>query len=149
MFSADNSTRELHDAGVDTAVVSVGATEQCGPNLPLGLDNLVAAYFARAWGETLGAYVLPTLPFNTSEEHASFRGTVTLSPATVMLALEEVVAGLRGQGFTKQVLTVGHGGSLWRGRSSSTSTAASWTRSWWTPTTGRNRSGRRPCGNRA
>ena len=35
------------------------------------------------------------------------------------------------------------------GRSSSTSTAASWTRSWWTPTTGRNRSGRRPCGNRA
>jgi creatinine amidohydrolase len=115
MFSADNSTRELHDAGVDIAVVSVGATEQCGPNLPLGLDNLVAAYFARAWGETLGAYVLPTLPFNTSEEHASFRGTVTLSPATVMLALEEVVAGLRGQGFTKQVLTVGHGGSLWRG----------------------------------
>ena len=52
-------------------------------------------------GETLGAYVLPTLPFNTSEEHASFRGTVTLSPATVMLVLEEVVAGLRQQGFTK------------------------------------------------
>ena len=115
MFSADNSTRELYDAGGDTAVVSVGATEQCGPNLPLGLDTLVAAYFARAWGETLGAYVLPTLPFNTSEEHASFRGTVTLSPATVILVLEEVVAGLREQGFTKQVLTVGHGGSLWRG----------------------------------
>jgi creatinine amidohydrolase len=97
MFSADNSTRELYDARVDTAVVRVGATEQCGPNLPLGLDTLVAAYFARAWGETLSAYVLPTLPFNTSEEHASFRGTVTLSSATVMLALEEVVAGLREQ----------------------------------------------------
>jgi creatinine amidohydrolase len=52
-------------------------------------------------GETLGAYVLPTLLFNTSEEHASFSGTVTLSPATVMLVLEEVVAGLRQQGFTK------------------------------------------------
>jgi len=57
--------------------------------------------------------VLPTLPFNTSEEHTSFKGTVSLSPATVML--EEIVEGLRGQGFRKQVLTVGHGGSLWLG----------------------------------
>jgi creatinine amidohydrolase len=75
----------------------------------------VAGYYARAWGEALGAYVLPTLPFNTSEEHASFRGTVSLSPATLMLVLEEVVEGLRDQGFHKQVLTVGHGGSLWVG----------------------------------
>jgi creatinine amidohydrolase len=72
----------------------------------------VAGYYARAWGEVLGAYVLPTLPFNTSEEHASFRGTVSLAPTTVMRMLEEVVEGLRGQGFRKQVLTVGHGGSL-------------------------------------
>lgn len=52
------------------------------------------------------------MPFNTSEEHASFRGTVSLSPATVMLMLEEIIAGLKRQGFRKQVLTVGHGGSL-------------------------------------
>ncbi len=73
MFSADNSTMELSRAGTDTAIVSVGATEQCGPHLPLNLDTLVAGYYARAWGEVLGAYVLPTLPFNTSEEQASFR----------------------------------------------------------------------------
>jgi creatinine amidohydrolase len=59
--------------------------------------------------------VLPTLPFNTSEEHASFKGTVSLRPSTMMLVLEEIVEGLRGQGFRKQVLTVGHGGSLWLG----------------------------------
>ena len=59
--------------------------------------------------------MLPILPFNTSEEHVSFRGTVSLSPPTVMSVLEEVVVGLREQGFRKQVLTVGHGGSLWRG----------------------------------
>ena len=115
MFSANNSTTDLSKAGADTAVLGVGATEQCGPNLPLGLDTLVAAYYARAWGEVLGAYVLPVLPFNTSEEHASFKGTVSLPPATVMAVLEEVVAGLREQGFAKQVLTVGHAGSLWRG----------------------------------
>src|SRR5215217_9791685 len=103
----------ISDAGIDTAILSVGATEQCGPRLPLNIDTLVAEYYARAWGQVLDAYVLPTIPFNTSEEHASFKGTVSLRPSTMMLVLEEIVEGLRGQGFRKQVLTVGHGGSLW------------------------------------
>ena len=115
MFSVYNSTKELSDAGIDTAIVSVGATEQCGPHLPLHVDTLVAEYYARAWGEVLNAYVLPTMPFNTSEEHASFRGTVSLRPKTLIQVIEEVVAGLREQGFRKQVLTAGHGGSLWLG----------------------------------
>jgi creatinine amidohydrolase len=115
MLTFENSSRELGESGIDTAVISVGATEQCGPCLPLHIDTLCAEFFARAWGDLLNAYVLPTLPFNTSEEHASFRGTVTLRPATVMAVLEEIVAQLRRQGFAKQVLTVGHGGSLWVG----------------------------------
>jgi hypothetical protein len=32
-----------------------------------------------------------------------------------MLMLEEIVEGLRAQGFRKQVLTIGHSGSLWLG----------------------------------
>jgi creatinine amidohydrolase len=115
MFSFENSTQEIARSGVDTVVLSVGATEQCGPCLPLHIDTLCAEYFARAWGQVLNAYVLPTLPFNTSEEHSSFKGTITLRPRTVMTVLEEIVAALREQGFCKQVLTVGHGGSLWMG----------------------------------
>ncbi len=71
VYSYKNSTKKLSDAGIDTAIIPVGATEQCGPHLPLHLDTLVADYYARAYGEILHAYVLPTLPFNTSEEHAS------------------------------------------------------------------------------
>jgi len=115
MYSYKNSTKELSDAGIDTAIIPVGATEQCGPHLPLHLDTLVADYYARAYGELLHAYVLPTLPFNTSEEHSAFKGTISLRPATVMLVLDEIVAGLRAQGFHKQVLVVGHGGSYWVG----------------------------------
>ena len=63
MFSYRNSTKQLTDCGVDTAVISVGFTEQCGPSLPLHIDTLVAEYFARAFGERLDAYVLPALPF--------------------------------------------------------------------------------------
>jgi creatinine amidohydrolase len=115
MLSFLNSTRALSEAGIDTAIISVGATEQCGPCLPLHIDTLVAEYFAQAWGDVLDAYVLPTLPFNTSEEHSSFRGTISLRPTTMMQILEEIVLVLRQQGFIKQVLTVGHGGSWWMG----------------------------------
>ncbi|HRW10190.1 MAG TPA: creatininase family protein, partial [Caldilineaceae bacterium] len=113
MLSYHNSTKQLTESGVDTAIISVGSTEQCGPYLPFHLDTLLAQYFSEAWGKILNAYVLPTLPFNTAEEHSNFKGTVTLRPQTVMLVLEEVVQGLRVQGFRKQVLTVGHGGSWW------------------------------------
>ena len=62
VFSVNNSTKDHSDAGIDTAILSVGATEQCGPRLPLNIDTLVAEYYARAWGQVLGAYVLPPSP---------------------------------------------------------------------------------------
>nr|WP_254450561.1 creatininase family protein [Cohnella herbarum] len=65
--------------------------------------------------QALNAYVLPTLPFNTSEEHANFKGTVTISPNQITLLLEEIVTGLIRQGFKKFVLCSGHGGSYWEG----------------------------------
>ena len=56
MLSFRNSSKQLSDSGVDTAIISVGSTEQCGPCLPLHLDTLIAEYFARAFGERLSAY---------------------------------------------------------------------------------------------
>ncbi len=114
MFSFRNSTKELSDSQIDTAIISVGSTEQCGPHLPLHIDTLLVDYFAKAFGERLNAYVLPAFPFNTSEEHSSFRGTITLRATTMMQIAEEIVSVLRTQGFCKQVLTVGHGGAYWR-----------------------------------
>ena len=113
MLNQTNSTKEISDSGIDTAIISVGSTEQCGPCLPLHLDTLCADYYAKAFGEALNAYVLPTLPFTTAEEHSSFRGTVTLRPRTVMVLLEEIVDLLRDQGFRKQALVVVHGGAKW------------------------------------
>jgi len=115
MITYRNSTAELSAADLDTAIISVGSTEQCGPHLPMHLDTLVAEYYAHGFGEILGAYVLPTLPFSTAEEHMSFAGTVALRPTTVMLVLEDIVAGLRRQGFRKQVVASGHGGAYWLG----------------------------------
>ena len=50
IYSVVNSTKELSEAATDTAILSVGATEQCGPHLPMHLDTLLAGYYARALG---------------------------------------------------------------------------------------------------
>jgi len=115
MLNYTNTTKELSESGIDTAIISVGATEQFGPYLPMHLDTLIAELYAEEYGKALNAYVLPTLPFNTSEEHANFKGTVTISPNQITSLLEEIVTGLIRQGFNKFVLCSGHGGSYWEG----------------------------------
>lgn len=113
MMSYTNTTKELSESGIDTVIIPVGATEQFGPNLPMHLDTLIAELYAREYGKVLNAYVLPVLPFNTSEEHANFKGTVTVSPNVLTAFLEEIIVNLRRQGFTKFVLVSGHGGAYW------------------------------------
>ncbi|MEI5908596.1 creatininase family protein [Bacillus spongiae] len=113
MLSYKDSTTKLVQSGTDTAIISVGATEQFGPYLPMHLDTLIAEKYAEAFGKVLNAYVLPTLPFNTSEEHANCKGTVTVSPTVLMTMLEEIVVNLNRQGFKKFVLCNGHGGAYW------------------------------------
>ncbi|WP_088006016.1 creatininase family protein [Indiicoccus explosivorum] len=113
MLSYRNSTADVKASGTDTAVIPIGATEQFGPHLPMHIDSLIVGQCAEAYGKALGAYVLPILPFNTSEEHASLKGTVTISPAVIMSLLEEVVVNLNRQGFRKFVICNGHGGAYW------------------------------------
>lgn len=112
-LSYKNSTAEIEASGTETAIISVGATEQFGPYLPMHLDTLIAERYAAAFGRVLDAYVLPTLPFNTSEEHANCKGTITVSPTVLMNMLEEIIVNLTRQGFKKFVLCNGHGGAYW------------------------------------
>lgn len=113
MLSYKNSTKVIQDSQTVTTILSVGATEQFGPYLPMHLDTLIAEHQAAVFGERLNAYVLPTLPFNTSEEHANRIGTVTVSPTAIALMLEEIIDNLHRQGFTRFVLCNGHGGAYW------------------------------------
>ncbi|WP_240419673.1 creatininase family protein [Paenibacillus periandrae] len=108
-----NTTTEILTSGIDTVILSVGATEQFGPYLPMHLDTIIAELYADAYGRELNAYVLPTIPFNTSEEHANFKGTVTVSPNILTAMLEEIICNLLRQGFKKFLVCTGHGGSYW------------------------------------
>jgi creatinine amidohydrolase len=112
-FSNQNTSRELQAARPATAVIPVGATEQCGPCLPCNVDALVADYCARHYARGLGAYLAPLLPYNTSQEHGAFAGTLSLSAGLMNAILTELVGELARQGCRRIVLVSPHGGSVW------------------------------------
>src|SRR5690349_15514473 len=61
VYTVENTWKDLHDAGVQTAIVTVGAIEQHGHHLPLGTDWIIGDHMARALAEALDedVYVLP------------------------------------------------------------------------------------------
>ncbi len=111
-------------AGLDpeatVALLPVGAIEQHGPHLPLGVDALIVEELARAAlaraEPGLPLLVLPTLPVGKSDEHLAFPGTLTLSGATLAAAWAELGASLARAGVRKLLLLNGHGGQIATGQ---------------------------------
>src|ERR1044072_6705675 len=89
-FWAELSTRDFAalDPATTVAVLPLGATEQHGPHLPLGVDTLLADGVVAAARPLLPAdvpvLVLPTQAIGLSPEHARFAGTLTLSSETLI-----------------------------------------------------------------
>ena len=92
-------------------VLPVGATEQHGPHLPVGLDFLHVERIAAEIARRLDAAILPVLPFGQSYEHSAFRGTFSLRPETMLGILRDLADEAERQGFTRLVIVNGHGGN--------------------------------------
>lgn len=56
MLNYTNTTSQLSDSGIDTVVISVGATEQFGPYLPMHIDTLIAELYANEYGKALNLH---------------------------------------------------------------------------------------------
>lgn len=117
-FWSDLTTRDFAalDAATTVAVLPLGATEQHGPHLPLGVDTRLADGIVAAALPLLAAdlpvLVLPTQAIGLSPEHARFAGTLTLSAETVMRVWKEIGAGVARAGVRKLVLFNAHGGHV-------------------------------------
>ncbi|WP_234197893.1 creatininase family protein [Pseudacidovorax sp. NFM-22] len=115
-FWAELGTRDfaMLDPATTVAVLPLGATEQHGPHLPLGVDTVIADGIVQAalplLPAELPALFLPTLPVGLSPEHARFAGTLTLSSETVLRLWKEIGAGVARAGVRKLVLFNAHGG---------------------------------------
>ena len=73
-----------------------GATEFCKKASAMSYPRLLVA---------------PSMPWGVSHHHMNFPGTITLSSATFIQILVEVVASLQQHGFERFMFINGHGGN--------------------------------------
>jgi creatinine amidohydrolase len=96
-------------------VLPVGATEQHGPHLPFSTDTVIADAVARAAveevGEEVDAWVLPTLAYSKSNEHAWAAGTFWLSATTLLSVLDDIGRCAAATAARRLVFLNGHGGN--------------------------------------
>lgn len=96
-------------------VLPLGAIEQHGPHLPLSTDYVIAEAVARETvarvGGEVSAWLLPTLPFTKSNEHAWAAGTVWLSATTMLAVLDDIARCVASTGAGKLLFLNGHGGN--------------------------------------
>ncbi|MGH6858712.1 MAG: creatininase family protein [Phyllobacterium sp.] len=106
-------TRELAagKARKPVVILPLGAVEQHGPHLPLGVDCWLAEAVALAAAQGQDRVrVAEPLAYGSSEHHRSFSGTMSLSPQTFIAVLVDLCACLAKDGFLPVMLN-GHGGN--------------------------------------
>lgn len=106
-----STAAEERERDTDTALLPVGSFEQHGAFLPLATDTVIAVTVARAIGDAYPALQLPPVTISCSHEHAGWRGTVSISAATLYATVTDIAASLRAGGVDKLVLISGHGGN--------------------------------------
>ncbi len=112
MFLSQLKTTDFNKKQKYTFVVSLGATEQHGPFLPLGTDTYCHdAVVEKAEKSLRKVIFLPTMPISCSEEHKGFPGSVWVQKETMYAMLRDITESLKE--YAKQIIFISwHGGNL-------------------------------------
>jgi creatinine amidohydrolase len=99
-------------------VLALGATEQHGPHLPLGVDVVLPTAVCERVARILGGIVAPTIPYGYKSQPRSgggqgFPGTTSLDAQTLALVLRDVIRDLGHDGVKRLVLVNGHYENAW------------------------------------
>ena len=110
--------RDAMEAGAHTVIVPTGGIEQNGPHIITGKHNRIVRYtageIAKRLKNTLVAPVIAHVPegrIDPPEGHMQFPGTISASPETFALLLQDTAASLKQNGFSLIVFIGDHGGS--------------------------------------
>lgn len=112
------SAQEFQQRILETSILvqPLGAIEQHGPHLPLATDSIIAEAIAiegvsRAVRLGVDAWLLPTLTYTKSNEHAWCPGTVWLSAPTMQAVIADLGRSVASSRCRKLVFFNGHGGN--------------------------------------
>ncbi|MEQ6378520.1 creatininase family protein [Bacillaceae bacterium S4-13-56] len=90
------------------AILPLGATEQHGHHLPLGVDIYLAEGISRKLSERTGALLLPTIPFGYSWVWRDIPGTVSIQQNHVENVIKDVAHSVSRYGIKMLILVNGH-----------------------------------------
>ena len=97
-------------------LLPVASTEQHGPHLPTGVDDILVTEACRRTARLMPphvpAVVAPTVWCGLADHHLAFGGTFTLSLATYHALLRDLCRSILGAGFRRIVIVNGHGGNI-------------------------------------
>jgi creatinine amidohydrolase/Fe(II)-dependent formamide hydrolase-like protein len=105
---------ETRLAEVDVALLPVGAIEQHGPHLPLDTDAFDADYLAQRVAEACSEpkpLVLPLVSYGVSYHHEDFKGTISISNASLAALVYDIGMSAARNGIRKLLIINGHGGN--------------------------------------
>lgn len=99
----------LREQGMNLVILPVGATEQHGLHLPVGVDTFSASAIAHGVSAKTGIPVLPALPYGCSLGHSKkWAGTISLRPETLANLVLEIAEWIHSAGFNRLLLLNGH-----------------------------------------
>ena len=97
-------------------LLPVASTEQHGPHLPTGVDDMLVTAVCRRAARLLAPgtpiVVAPAVPFGLADHHLAFGGTFSLSLPTYHALLRDLCRSILRAGFRKVVMVNGHGGNI-------------------------------------
>jgi len=104
MFSIFDTSEELAQSDIDTAVLPLGSVEPKGPHLPLGLDLILANRFAKDFCSGKAVYLLPVFPFSSAMETRGFKGAIALRQQTLWDVLNDIASVLARHDFKRFIV---------------------------------------------
>ncbi len=97
-------------------IVPVGAVEQHGPHLPVGVDALIGQarldYALPRLPKDHPVWVAPAIQIGKSNEHTGFPGTLMISKTVLRRQLLAIAGQLKAWGFSCLLFLNTHGGNI-------------------------------------
>ena len=93
------------------AVIPVGSIEQHGPHLPVSTDSDIVTEIAKKISEKNGYFLLPTLNYGVSFEHAPFFN-LSIRESTLRTVLTDLCSSLLTNNIKTVFIINGHHGNL-------------------------------------
>ncbi|QJP12333.1 creatininase [Starkeya sp. ORNL1] len=101
-----------------TVFLPLGATEQHGPHMALGVDVILPTSVCERVARNIGGVVAPAVPYGYKSQPRSgggesFPGTISLDAHTLSLVVRDVIRGLGHDGVRRVVVACGHFENMW------------------------------------